>query len=124
MGVVVGEMEGGDVAGGTVDHEPGAGLPGPAGRFGGEGVVDAEGSADDEGAVGDVVDFTEGPLFLGSVDDEGADAEGGGVLGFAVGGGFGRGVGNLAGGAESDAVDFGGLGGGGERADEDEEQWH
>jgi len=62
--------------------------------------------------------------FWASVDDEGADAEGGGVLGFAVGGGFGRGVGNLAGGAESDAVDFGGLGGGGERADEDEEQWH
>ena len=84
-GVEVGEVEGGDVAGDAVDHEPGAGLPGPADGFGGEGVVDAEGPADDEGAVGDVVDFAEGPLFLDAVDGEGADAEGGGVFGFVVG---------------------------------------
>jgi hypothetical protein len=64
-------------------------LPGPAGGLVGEGVVDAEGAADDEGAVGDVVDFADGPLFLVAVDVEGADAEGGGVLGFAVEGGLG-----------------------------------
>ncbi len=84
----------------AVDHEPGAGLPGPANGLGGEGIVDAEGAADDEGAVGDVVDFAEGPLFLDAVDDEGADTEGGGVFGFGVGGGLRGGVGDFARGAE------------------------
>jgi len=64
-GVECGEMEGGDVAGGAVDHEPRAGLPGPAWGLGGEGVVDSEGAADDEGAVGDVVDLAYGPLLFG-----------------------------------------------------------
>ena len=123
-GVEVGEVEGGDVAADSVDHEPGAGLPGPANGLGGEGVVDAEGAADDEGAVGDVVDFAEGPLFLDAVDDEGTDVEGGGVVGFGVRRGLGRGVRDFAGGAEGDGVDFWGLGGGGKGAGEDEEQWH
>ncbi len=121
LGVVVGEVECGDVAGGAVDHEPGAGLPGPAWGFVGQGVVDAEGAADDEGAVGDVVDLAEGPLFLSAVDVEGADAEGGGVVGFGVGGGFGWGVGDAAGWAEGYGVGLGGLGcgGSGERAGEE-----
>jgi hypothetical protein len=125
LGVVVGEVEGGDVAGGAVDHEPGAGLPGPAGGFVGQGVVDVEGAADDEGAVGDVVDVAEGPFFLVAVDVQGANAEGSGVLGFVVGGGFGRGVGDFARGAEGDGVDLWGLGGGGgDRAGEKEKQGH
>ena len=41
-GIEVGEMEGGDVAADAVDHEPGAGLPGPADRLGGEGIIDAD----------------------------------------------------------------------------------
>jgi hypothetical protein len=122
LGIVVGEVEGGDVGGDAVDEEPGAGLPGPARRFGGEGVVDAEGAADDEGAVGDVVDFAYGPLFLGAVDEERADAEGGGVFGLVVWGGFGRGVGDFAGGAEVDGVGFGRRGE--DWAREDEQQWH
>ena len=40
VGVVVGEMDGGDVAGDAVDHEPGARLPCPADGFGGEGIID------------------------------------------------------------------------------------
>jgi hypothetical protein len=124
LGVEVGEVEGGDVAGGAVDHEPGAGLPGPAGRFGGERVVDVEGAADDEGAVGDIVDVAEGPLFLVAVDEERANVEGGGFFGFVVGVGFGWGVGDFARGAEGDGVDFGGLGDGGDRAGEKQEQWH
>ena len=40
-GIEVGEVEGGDVAADAVDHEPGAGLPGPANGLGGEGVVNA-----------------------------------------------------------------------------------
>ena len=119
-------MQGEDVAGDAVDEQPGAGLPGPARGFGGKGVVDAEGAADDEGAVGDVVDVAYSPLFLGAVDDEGADAEGGGVLGLVFRGGFGRGVGDFAGRAEVDGVGLGGAGrGGGEkRAGEGEKQWH
>jgi hypothetical protein len=124
FGVVVGEVEGGDVAGDAVDHEPGGGLPGPARGFGGERIVDVEGAADDEGPVGDVVDFADGPLFLVAVDEEAADVEAGGFLRFVVGVGFGRGVGDATRGAEGDAVDLGGLGGGGERAGEKQEQWH
>ncbi len=112
-------MEGGDMAGGAVDHEPGAGLPGPAGGLGGEGIVDAEGPADDEGAVGDIVDFAEGPLFLCTVDDEGADAEGGGVFGGGVGRGLGGSVRDFAGGAEGDAVNFWRPGGSGKGKGED-----
>ena len=112
------------MSGDAVDHEPGGGLPGPAGSFGGERVVDVEGAADDEGAVGDVVDFADSPLFLYSVDVEGTDVEAGGFLGFVVGDGLGRGVGNAACGPEGDAVDFGRLGGGGDRAEEDEKQGH
>ena len=66
-------------------------------------------AADDEGPVGDVVDFAEGPLFLEAVDDEGADAEGGGVFGLGVECGLRGRVGNLARGAEGDGVDFGAL---------------
>ncbi len=114
------EVEGGDVAADAVDHEPGAGLPGPANGLGGERIVNAEGAANNEGSVGDVVDFAEGPLFLEAVDDEGADAEGGGVFGLGVGRGLRERVGDFARGAKGDGVDFGGLGGGGEGAGEDE----
>jgi len=124
VGVVVGEVEGGDVAGDAVNLEPGGGLPGPARGFGGEGIIDVEGATNDEGAVGDVVDFADSPLFLYSVDVEGTDVEAGGFLGFVVGVGLGRGVGNAACGPEGDAVDFGRLGGGGDRAEEDEKQGH
>ena len=47
----------------------------------------------------------------------GADAEAGGFFGFVVGVGFGRGVGDLAAGPRVTRVDFGGLGGGGDRAE-------
>ena len=70
-----------------------------------------EGAADGEGAVGDVVDLAHGPLFLAGVDEEGADFEGGGLVGFGVGCGVGLGVGNFADWAESDGVE---LWGGGE----------
>ena len=121
-GIEVGEMEGGDVAADAVDHEPGAGLPGPADGLGGEGIIDADGAADDEGPVGDVVDFAEGPLFLDAVDDEGADAKGGGVFGFCVGRGLWGSVGNFARGAEGDGVDLGAFGGSGDRAEEEEKK--
>jgi hypothetical protein len=68
------------------------------------------------------VDFAEGPLFLNAVDDEGTDAEGGGVFGFGVGRGLRWGVGDFADRAEGDGVDFGGLGEGGDR--EEDEQGH
>ncbi len=61
-----------------------------------EGVVDVEGAADGEGAVGDVVEFAHGPLFLAVVDEEGTDFEGGGFVGFGVGCGVGLGVGDFA----------------------------
>jgi len=107
------------MSGDAVDHEPGGGLPGPAGSFGGERVVDVEGAADDEGAVGDVVDFADGPLLLNAVDVEATDVEAGGFFGFVVGVSFGRGVGDAARGPEGHGVDLGGLGGGGDRAGED-----
>ena len=69
-----------------------------------------EGAADGEGAVGDVVRFAHGPLFLTVVDEEGTDFEGGGFVGFGVGCGVGLGVGDFADGAEGDGVDFGGGG--------------
>ena len=103
----------------AVDHEPGGRLPGPAGSFGGERVIDVEGAADDESAVGDVMDFADGPLLLNAVDVEGTDVEAGGFFRFVVGVGLGRGVGHAARGAEGDAVDLGGLGGGGNREGED-----
>ena len=65
------------------------------------------------------MDFAEGPLFLDAVDDEGADAEGGGVFGFVVGRGLRGRVRDFARGAEGYGVDFGGLGEGGERAEKD-----
>jgi len=70
------------------------------------------------------VDFADGPLFLDAVDGERADAEAGGFFRLVVGVCLGRGVGDLARGAQGDAVDFGGLGGCGDRVGEDEEQWH
>ena len=122
IGVVVGEVKGGDVAGDAVDHEPGCGLPSPAWSFGGQGVIDVEGAADDEGPVRDVVDIADGPLFLNAVDIEGAYVEAGGFFGFVVGVSFGRSVGNAARRAECDAVDLGGLGGGGDRAEQNEKR--
>ena len=121
VGVVVCEVERGDVACDAVDHEPGGGLPGPARGLGGKRVVDVEGAADDEGAVGDVVDFADGPLLLNAVDIEAADVEAGGFFRFVVGVGFGRDVGDAARGAEGHGVDLGGLGGGGDRADKKEQ---
>ncbi len=123
-GVEVWEVKGGDVAADAVDHEPGAGLPGPADGFGGERVVDAEGAADDEGAVGDVVDFAEGPLTLYAVDDERADAEGRGGVGLGIGGGLRRSVRDLARRAKCDGVNPGRLGRDGDRAGEEQEQGH
>ncbi len=115
-GIEVGQMECGDVAGDAVDEEPGAGLPDPVGDgVGGEGVVEAEGAADGEAAVGDVVGVAGGPFFLMIVDEEWADFEGGGLVGFGVGSGVGLGVGDAADGAESNGVDFGGGGAEGRR---------
>ena len=111
-GVEVGQMQRGDVAGDAVDGEPGAGLPDPVrSGVGGQGVVEAEGAANGEGAVGDVVDFAGGPFFLAVVDEEGADFEGGGFVGFGVGGCVGLRVRHSAEWAEGDGVD---LGNGGE----------
>ena len=107
-GVEGGQVECGDVAGDAVDEEPGAGLPDPVGDgVGGERVVEAEGAADGEAAVGDVVGVAGGPLFLMVVYEERADLEGGGLVGFGVGGGVGLGVGDATDGAESYSVDFG-----------------
>ncbi len=93
------------MAGGAVDEEPGAGLPDPVGGgVAGEGVVEAEGAADGEAAVGDFVEVAGGPLFLAVVDEEGADLEDGGLVGFGVGGGVGLGVGDAADGSEGDGV--------------------
>ena len=127
LGVVVGQVEGGDVGGDAVDEEPGAGLPGPAWGLGGEGVVDAEGAADDKGAVGDVVDFAYGPLLLGARRPRSGRmrrvvASFGLVLRILGRGGFGRGVGDFAGGAEVDGVGFGRRGE--DWAREGEQQWH
>ena len=95
------------LAGDTIDGEPGPGLPDPVGsRVGGQGVVEAEGSAYGEGAVGDVVDFACGPFSLAIVDEEGADLEGGGLVGFGVGGCVGLGVGHAAEWTEGDGVDL------------------
>ena len=106
-GVEVGQMERGDVAGDAVDGEPGAGLPDPVRRgVGGQGVVEAKGAADGEGAVGDVVNLAGGPLFLAVVDEERADFEAAGLVGFGVGGGVRLGVGDLAVRAEGDGVDL------------------
>ena len=100
-------MQRGDVAGDAVDGEPGAGLPDPVGGgVGGEGVVEPEGAADGEGAVGDVVDLAGGPLLLAVVDEQGADLERGGLVGFGVGGGVGLGVRDSAVRAERDGVDL------------------
>ncbi len=120
QGVEVGKVERGDVAADAVDHEPGAGLPGPMDGFGGQGVVDAQGSANHEGAVGDVVNFAEGPLLPDAIDVEVADAEGGAGPGVGPGCGLRRGVGNVVGGAEGNGVDFGAFRCGGKGAGEDE----
>ena len=66
-------------------------------------------AANGEGAVGDVVEFTHGPLFLAVVDEEGTDFEGGGLVGFGVGCGVGLSVRDFADGAKGDGVDFGGC---------------
>lgn len=72
--VEVGQVQRGNVAGGTVDREPGAGLPNPV-RNGvaGQCVVDPDGAADRESAVCDVVNLAGGPFFLTVVDEERAD---------------------------------------------------
>lgn len=107
-GVEVGEVEGGDVSGDAVDEEPGAGLPDPVcGGVGGQGIVEAEGAANGEGAIGDFVEVAGGPFLLMFVDEQGADFEGGGLVGSAVGGGVGLGVGNATEGAEGDDVGLG-----------------
>ncbi len=121
VGVVIGKVEGGDVAGDAVDHEPGGGLPGPAGGFGGEGIIDVEGASDHEGPVGDIVHFADGPLLLNAVDVEGSDVKGGGFFGFIVRVGFGRGVGDAPRWAERNAVDFWSFGKGGDREVEEQE---
>jgi hypothetical protein len=107
-GVEVGEMESRNVTGDAVDGDPGAGLPEPVlGCFCRERVVDVEGPADGEGAVGDVVEFAHGPLFLAVVDEERPDFEGRSFIGFGVGCGVGLSVGDFADGTEGDCVDFG-----------------
>jgi len=104
-------MEGGDVAGGTIDDDPGGGLPDPAlAGVIGKAVVDVEGAADGEGAVGDVVELANGPLLLFAVDEERADFEGGAVVVLGVGRAEGGGEGDFADGAKGDGVDFRGFG--------------
>jgi hypothetical protein len=108
-GIEVGQVEGGDVAGGTVDEQPGAGLPDPV-RSGvrREGVVETEGAADGEAAIRDVVELAGGPLFLAVVDDEGADLQGGGLVGLGIRSRIGLSVGDAPCAAEGDGVDLGG----------------
>src|SRR4030088_2625820 len=104
-------MQRGDVAGDAVDGEPGARLPYPVRNgVGGQGVVEAEGAPNSESAVGDVVDFAGGPFFLAIVDEEGADFEGRGLVGFGVGSCVGLRVGHSAEWAEGDGMDLGGGG--------------
>jgi len=95
----------------AIDRKPGARLPNPV-RCGvsGQGVVEAEGAADGEGAVGDVVDFAGRPFLLAVVDEEGADFEGGGLVGLGIGGCVGLRVGHFAVRAEGNGVDLGGGG--------------
>ena len=96
-----------DVAGDAVDGEPGARLPDPVrGGVGGKRVVDPEGAADGEGAVCDVVDLAGGPLFLTIVDEEWADFEGRGFVGFCVRRCVGLRVGDFAERPEGDGVDL------------------
>jgi len=107
-GVEVRQMQRGDVAGDAIDGQPGAGLPDPVRNgVGWQCVVEAKGAANGEGAVGDVVNLAGSPLFLVVVDEERADFEGGGLVGFGVWGCVGLGVGDSAKGAEGDGVDLG-----------------
>ena len=100
------------MAGGAIDEDPAGWLPDPVlAGLGGEGVVDVEDASDGEGAIGDGVLLADGPLLELVVDDERANFEGGAVVVFGIGRGEGRGVGNLADGAEADGVDLR-LGGG------------
>src|SRR5258707_14839138 len=100
-------MQRGDVAGEAIDGERGAGLPDRVrSGVGGQGVVEAKGAANGEGAVGDVVDFAGGPFFLAVVDEEGTDFEGGGLVGFGVGGCVGLRVGQSAEWAGGDGGDL------------------
>ena len=71
-----------------------------------QGVVEAKRPANGEGPVGDVVNFAGGPFFLAVVDEEGADLEGGGLVGFGVGGCVGLDVGHFAVWAEGDGVNL------------------
>src|SRR5258707_1101033 len=104
-------MQRGDVAGEAIDGERGAGLPDRVrSGVGGQGVVEPEGTANGEGAVGNVVDFAGGPFFLAVVGEEGADFEGGCLLGLRVGGCVGLGGGCFAVRAEGDGGDVGGGG--------------
>jgi hypothetical protein len=76
-GIVVGQLHGGNVAVGAVDHDPGTALPDPVfGFVAGEGVIEAQGPAYDEAAVGDVVDLAGGPFLDLVVNDEGPHVEG------------------------------------------------
>src|SRR5882757_3552586 len=100
-------MQRGDVAGDAVDRKPGAGLPDPVRNgVGWQGVVEAKGAAYGEGTVGDVVDLAGGPFFLAVVDEKGADFEGGGLVGFGIGGCVGLRVRDSVEGAEGDGVDL------------------
>jgi len=100
-------MQRGDVAGDAVDGEPWAGLPDPVRNgVGWQGVVEAEGATNGEGAVGDVLDLAGGPFFLELIDEEGANFEDGGLVGFGVGSCVGLRVGHFAEGAQGDGVDL------------------
>ena len=97
------------MAGGAVDEQPGSGLPDPV-RSGvrREGVIETEGAADGEAAIRDVVKIAGGPLFLAVVDQEGADLQGGGLVGLGVRSGVGLGVGDATCAAKGNGVDLGG----------------
>ncbi len=106
--VEIRQMQRGNVAGDTVDREPGAWLPDPVGCcVGRQGVVEAKSAANGEGAISDLVNLSGDPLFLAVVDEERADFEARSLVGFRVGSGVRLGIRHLAIRAKGDSVDLG-----------------